>query len=100
MFFSLCSSAGVHGVFVRLFFGGGSMGAEAMLGSPAPAEDEAIEGDTIEGDAIEDDAIPGPRPDIVNVAVPGPGAGRLFRAPVGDKLSGFTELSAGLGKAK
>jgi hypothetical protein len=45
IFFSLNSSAGVHGVFVRLFLGGGSMGAAAMTGSPIPgAEDVGAAG--------------------------------------------------------
>jgi hypothetical protein len=74
MFFNLCSSAGVHGVFVRLFFGGGSMGADAKLGSPMPAEDEAAPGaDMTRGDA--------------------PGARLLFRAAACDEDSGgFTGL--------
>lgn len=34
MFFSLCSSAGVHGVFVRLFFAGGGGAILVALSSP------------------------------------------------------------------
>jgi hypothetical protein len=34
--FNLCSSAGVQGVFVRLFFAGGPIG-ETILGSSIPA---------------------------------------------------------------
>jgi len=65
IFFNLCSSAGVHGVFVRLFFAGGPVGEEAvMLCSSAPNEDGAIP----DG------------PDILR-AVPGPDARRLFLAP-------------------
>jgi hypothetical protein len=43
IFLSLCSSAGVHGVFVRLFFGLGSdAGASVLAASAAvaPAEDD------------------------------------------------------------
>jgi hypothetical protein len=74
MFFNLCSSAGVHGVFVRLFLGGGSMGADAKLGSPMPAEDEAAPGaDMTRGGA--------------------PGARLLFRAAAcGDDSGGLTGL--------
>lgn len=44
MFFNLCSSAGVHGVLVRLFLAGGSKGADAILGSTTPAADEVATG--------------------------------------------------------
>ena len=77
MVFSLCSSAGVHGVFVRLFFaGGGPMGEEAMLGSSAPME----AGAPIDG------------PDIARFVAPDPDA-RLFRALVGDNISGLADGS-------
>jgi len=82
MFFNLCSSAGVQGVFVRLFFeGGGPIGEDAvMLGSSASAED----GGAPDG------------PDIAKVAgpVPEPDARLLFRAPVGEEESCLTEVSA------
>jgi hypothetical protein len=86
MFFNLCSSAGVQGVFVRLFLaGGGPIGEDAvMLGSSAPTED----GGAPEG------------PDIAKVAVPTvpvPAARFLFRAPVGDAESCLTEASVAMG---
>ena len=85
IFLSLSSSAGVHGVFVRLFLGGGSMGAAAMTGSPMPgAEDAGATG--------------------VDMTMEAPGARLLlFRAAVcwGDDASGLTAgLSPAPGCAK
>jgi hypothetical protein len=81
MFFSRCSSAGVHGVLVRLFLGGGSMGAGAMIGSPMPGADETATGaDMASGGA--------------------PGARLLFRAAACGDDSGLTELSPAPGCAK
>jgi len=82
MFFSLCSSAGVQGVFVRLFLAGGPMAEDAILGSSVPMEAGA--------------APDGP--DIGRDDVAGPDARLLFRAPVGDKVSGLTEVSAVVGR--
>lgn len=86
MFFSLCSSAGVHGVFVRLFFAGGGPIAEdaVMLGSSTPTED----GGAPDG------------PDIAKFAVPTfpvPAARFLFRAPAGDTEACLTEASLAMG---
>jgi len=36
MFFNLCSSAGVHGVFVRLFFAGGPMEEVSVILGSSP----------------------------------------------------------------
>ena len=85
MFLSLSSSAGVHGVFVRLFLGGGSMGAAAMAGSPMlGAEDAGATG--------------------ADMTMGAPGARLLlFRAAVcwGDDASGLTAgLSPAPGCAK
>lgn len=82
MFFNLCSSAGVQGVLVRLFFVGGPVGESVMLGSSMPAEE---------------DAAAGAGPDIARGTVPRPDARLLFRAPVGDVDSAFTELSPVVG---
>lgn len=78
MVFNLCSSAGVHGVFVLLFFAGGPILGEPILGSSAPPVTPA--------------ALDGP--DIVGADGPVPEARLLFRAPVGDEVSGLTEVSA------
>jgi hypothetical protein len=77
MVFNLCSSAGVHGVFVLLFFAGGPMGEDAV-GSSAPPE----------GPAALDEA------DIGSTEVPCPDARLLFLAPGGDVVSGLPEVSA------
>jgi hypothetical protein len=85
MFFNLCSSAGVHGVLVRLFLAGGGPIVEdaAMLDSSAPTED---------GAAPEE-------PDIakLDVAGPIPDARRLFRALVGDSESCLVGVAAEVG---
>lgn len=79
MVFNLCSSAGVHGVFVRLFFAGGPIEDDADgFGSWPPI----ILGAPPDG------------PDIVNESTP-PGAktGLLFRTLGGDKGSALLEGS-------
>src|ERR1700712_3610669 len=77
--FNLCSSAGVQGVFVRLFFAGGCIGEDSvMLGSPAGGgAPEELDG-----------------PDIGRGVGNDPDARLLFRGPVGDELSGLTDVSA------
>jgi len=76
--FSLCSSAGVQGVFVRLFFAGGPIGEEVILGSSPPAGGpEVLDG-----------------PDIGSGVGPDPDARLLFRGPVGDEVSGLPDVSA------
>jgi len=65
MVFNLCSSAGVHGVFVLDFFVGGPAGGEDILGSSPPPEE-------------------GPAPDGADIATAGPDARRLLRAVAGD----------------
>jgi hypothetical protein len=83
MVFNLCSSAGVQGVFVRLFFAGGCMGESVMLGSPAGGGGpEELDGADI-GRGVGND----------------PDARLLFRGPVGDVVSGFTDASAVEGRA-
>jgi hypothetical protein len=57
MVFNLCSSAGVHGVFVRLFFAGGPID-EPMLGSSALAGGAGFDGPDM---AIGDAGKPGAR---------------------------------------
>lgn len=81
MVFNLCSSAGVHGVLVLLFFaGGGPIGESVILGSLEP---------TAAGAAAELD-----EPDIGTDAEAVPEA-RLFRA---GEVSDFTVLSAAIGR--
>jgi hypothetical protein len=84
MFFSRSSSAGVHGVLVRLFLGGGSIGDEARTGSPMPGADDAgaTGADMARGGA--------------------PGARLLFRAAVcwGDASGRTAGLSPAPGCAK
>jgi hypothetical protein len=78
MVFNLCSSAGVQGVFVRLFLaGGGPIGEEAMLGSSAPTEAGA----------------PPDGPDMPRFVAPEPEARLLIRAPDGDNVSGLADES-------
>jgi hypothetical protein len=68
MVFSLCSSAGVHGAFVRLFIAGGLAGELILGSSPAPA------------------------PDIVGAESTAPEARLLkFLLPVGHVVSRFKE---------
>jgi len=72
--FNLCSSAGVQGVFVRLFLaGGGAIGEEVMLGSSAPI----------------DAGAPPEGPDMARFEASLPDARLLFREPEGDNGSGF-----------
>jgi hypothetical protein len=84
MFFNLCSSAGVHGVFVRLFFAGGPMGEDVVLGSSAPMDG---------GGALI--ALDGP--DIGRADVDIPDARLLFRA-LDNKVPGLMEVSAVVGR--
>ena len=67
-------------MFVRLFFAGGPIDEELMLGSSWPP---AEGGRVPEG------------PDIARNG--GPGARRLFRAPLGREVSSLTEASARVG---
>jgi hypothetical protein len=80
--FNLCSSAGVHGVFVRLFFAGGPI-EEPMLGPSALA----IGGAGFDG------------PDMVDGGDAGAG-GRLllFRGVIGAAVSVVWELSVTTGR--
>jgi hypothetical protein len=81
MVFNLCSSAAVQGVFVRLFFAGGPIGEEVMLGSSAGGgTPEELDGPDIDGRGVGLD--------------PDPDARLLFRGPVGEELSGLTDVSA------
>jgi hypothetical protein len=78
MVFNLCSSAGVHGVFVRLFLAGGGPIGEVMVGSSAPVDGGA--------------ALDGP--DIVGAGAISPDARLLFRWPVGDEDADLSGVSA------
>lgn len=49
MAFSLCSSAGVQGVFVLLFLAGGGPTGESIEGSASMAGGAALDGPDIEG---------------------------------------------------
>ena len=86
MVFNLCSSAGVHGVFVRLFLAGGPIEGEAVkLGSSPPSEPcVALDG-----------------PDIVKDSmVPVFEAGLLFRELAGDEVSALpTSVVVGCARA-
>lgn len=63
---------------MRLFFAGGPIGDEVMLGSsPIPGMRPPIDGPAIEREEVA-----------------GPEARRLLRAPVGVDVSGFNEGSA------
>jgi hypothetical protein len=78
MVLSLCSSAGVHGVFIRLFFAEGCIGESVILGSTAGGGGpEELDGADI-GRGVGSD----------------PDARLLFRGPVGDELSGLTDVSS------
>ena len=68
--FSLCSSAAVQGVFVRLFLAGGPIGKSVMLGSPAGRGTAELDGADI-GRGV------GPEPD----------ARRFLGTPVGDEVA-------------
>lgn len=84
MVFNLCSSAGVQGVFVRLFFAGGPIGEEVMLGSSA-----------VPIGGAEPDGI-----DMAKLEAGGPGARLLlFRGRLDDgEDSGLTDGSAAAGR--
>lgn len=78
MFLSLCSSAAVQGVFVRLFFAGGCIDAEEE-DSPCPS--------------MADDGPATARRGLAAECPTGPDV-RRFRALGGEIESGLRELSA------
>lgn len=81
IFFKRCSSAGVQGVFVRLFFAGGPIVGEAILGSSVLFEEVAV------GAAPEDM--------LAGVEEPGSeGRGLLFRDALEGETSDLTGASA------
>lgn len=85
MLFNLCSSAGVQGVFVRLFFvGGGPEGGPVMLGSVAPVAGAA--------------AVDGPDIGTVGAIVVPEARLLLLRALVGERVSGCTTTSGTIGR--
>lgn len=76
MTFSLCSSAGVQGVLVLLFFVGGPIGDSMLDPSPAPAAAAALD-----------------EPDIVEAAGTIAGVRLLFRAPEDGGVSNLAAAS-------
>lgn len=81
--FNLCSSAGVQGVFVRLFFAGGPIGEEVMLGSSA-----------VPIGGAEPDGI-----DMAKLEAGCPGARLLiFLGRLDGEVSGLTDGSAAAGR--
>jgi hypothetical protein len=79
MFLSLCSSAAVHGVFVRLFFAGGCMEADGISCS-GMADDAAIFDD-------------GPAIGAIGLDDVGPDTRRFWRGLEGCRASCFDEVS-------
>jgi hypothetical protein len=76
MVFNLCSSAGVHGVLVLLFFAGGPMVGEAMSDSSAPTAPAALD-----------------VPDIVRADGPDPDVRLLVLRDPDGEVSNLTEAS-------
>lgn len=74
-------------MFVRLFFAGGPIEGELMLGPSWPPADRGMLPDG--PDMARSFAGPGPGP--------GPGTPRLFRAPLEGEFSSLTEASARVG---
>lgn len=94
MVFSLCSSAGVQGVLVRLFLaGGGPIGEDVMLESSAPMDEDATpDGSVSRGAGCA-------APDVPDIDADGVSEldRRLLLRVVGDGVCVVVEVSAALG---